>query len=75
MVASTRPPAHGVSRARTCEHSSCPKIRRRGITKAGNARVRRLLVESAWTYCRSPRVSEEMQRRQEGLDLSIVKIA
>jgi transposase len=57
------------------EHSSGPKIRRRGITKAGNTRVRRLLVESAWTYCRAPRVSEEMQRRQEGLELSIVKIA
>lgn len=57
------------------EHSSGPKIRRRGITKAGNTRARRLLVESAWTYCRSPRVSQEMQRRQEGLDLTILKIA
>ncbi|QTH22475.1 IS110 family transposase [Rhizorhabdus wittichii] len=57
------------------EHSSGTKIRRRGITKAGNARVRRLLVESAWTYCRAPRVSQSIQRRQEGLDLNIVKTA
>ncbi|OJW21345.1 MAG: IS110 family transposase [Rhodospirillales bacterium 69-11] len=57
------------------EHSSGPKIRRRGITKAGNTRARRLLVESAWTYCRAPRVSQEMQRRQEGLNLTILKIA
>lgn len=57
------------------EHSSGTKIRRRGITKAGNARVRRLLVESAWTYCRAPRVSQSIQRRQEGLDLDIVRIA
>lgn len=57
------------------EHSSGTKIRRRGITKAGNTRARRLLVESAWTYCRSPRVSQEIQRRQEGVDLDIVKIA
>lgn len=57
------------------EHSSGTKIRRRGITKAGNARVRRLLVESAWTYCRAPRVSQSIQRRQEGLDLAIVQTA
>lgn len=57
------------------EYSSGTKIRRRGITKAGNARVRRLLVESAWTYCRAPRVSQSIQRRQEGLDLDIVKTA
>ena len=53
------------------EHSSGSKIRRRGITKAGNTRVRRLLVESAWTYCRSPRVSHEIQRRQERVALPI----
>lgn len=57
------------------EHSSGTKIRRRGITKAGNTRARRLLVESAWTYCRAPRVSQEIQRRQEGVELEIVKIA
>ena len=57
------------------EHSSGAKIRRRGITKAGNPRARRLLVESAWTYAKSPRVSQEIQRRQEGVELEIVKIA
>lgn len=57
------------------EHSSGGKIKRRGITKAGNARVRRLLVESAWTYCRAPRVGSSIQRRQEGLDLDVVKTA
>jgi transposase len=57
------------------EHSSGTKIRRRGITKAGDARVRRLLVESAWTYCRSPRVSQSIQLRQEGLDLAIIQTA
>ena len=57
------------------EHSSGAKIRRRGITKAGASRARRLLVESAWTYAKSPRVSQEIQRRQEGVELDIVKIA
>lgn len=51
----------------SAEHSSGTKIRRRRITRAGIARVRRLLVESAWTYCRNPRVSQSIQRRQEGL--------
>ncbi len=49
------------------EHSSGTHIRRRGITKSGNRRVRRLLVESAWTYCRAPRVSGDILRRQEHL--------
>jgi transposase len=57
------------------EHSSGAKVRRRGITKAGNARVRRLLVESAWTYCRDPRVSQAIQRRQEALPNSVKAIA
>ena len=57
------------------EHSSGAKIRRRGITKAGNPRARRLLVESAWTYAEAPRVGQEIQRRQEGVELEIVKIA
>src|ERR1039458_4702330 len=30
------------------EHSSGEKIRRGGITKVGNAHIRRILVESAW---------------------------
>jgi transposase len=57
------------------EHSSGAKVRRRGITKAGNARVRRLLVESAWSYCRDPRVSQTIQRRQEALPNSVKAIA
>jgi transposase len=34
------------------EHSSGPKTCRGGITKTGNAHVRRILVESAWAYAR-----------------------
>ena len=34
------------------EHSSGPKRRRGAITKTGNSVVRRLLIESAWTYRR-----------------------
>ena len=39
------------------EHSSGSTVRRAGITKAGNALARRVLIEGAWTYRMSVRVS------------------
>ena len=39
------------------ERSTGDSVRRLGITKAGNARVRRVLVESAWSYRHVPRTS------------------
>lgn len=39
------------------EHSSGQKQRRGGITKTGNGRVRRILVEAAWAYRHYPRVT------------------
>jgi transposase len=38
------------------ERSTGNTVRRGGITKAGNGRVRHMLVESAWTYRHPPRV-------------------
>jgi transposase len=40
------------------EHSTGEQIRRLGITKAGNTRIRRALVESAWTYRHLPKTSQ-----------------
>jgi transposase len=40
------------------ERSSGETVRRGGITKAGNGRVRHMLVESAWTYRHPPRVGK-----------------
>jgi transposase len=40
------------------ERSTGESVRRLGITKAGNARVRRVLVESAWAYRHVPRTSK-----------------
>jgi transposase len=40
------------------ERSTGDSVRRLGITKAGNGRVRRALVESAWTYRHLPRTSK-----------------
>ena len=46
-------------------------MRRLGITKAGNGRVRRALVESAWTYRHPARVGKaklyQLQRVQPGV--------
>ena len=46
---------------------SSGKTRRQGsITKAGNTHARRILIEAAWTYCHSPRVSRNLEVRQQG---------
>ena len=49
------------------EHSSGDSTRRGAITRAGNARLRRLLVESAWAYWRHPHVSRVLERRSTGV--------
>ena len=48
------------------ESSSGEKRRPGAISKTGNARVRRLLVESSWHYRHRPSVSEGLRRRREG---------
>jgi transposase len=54
------------------EHSSGQREHRGSITKAGNAHVRRVLVESAWAYRHRPAVGAVMRRRQEGLPTELV---
>lgn len=49
------------------EHSSGSTRKRGSLTKAGNARVRRMLVEAAWAYWRSPHISRELTARSEGV--------
>jgi transposase len=41
------------------EHSTGDKIRRGPITKTGNRRARRILVECAWSYQHPPRVGQD----------------
>lgn len=48
----------------TSEYSSGGATRRGGITKTGNANVRRVLVEAAWSYSRKPRIAK---RQRESL--------
>jgi transposase len=52
------------------EHSSGKSIQRGGITKTGNAHLRRVLVEAAWTYQHRPNVQGRVLRRQRSLALS-----
>ncbi|MCK7460555.1 IS110 family transposase, partial [Idiomarina aminovorans] len=57
------------------EHSSGGKRRLGAITKCGNTRARRLLVEGAHSYRYPANVSKNLQLRQEGLPKDIVDIA
>ena len=57
------------------EHSSGGKKRQGSITKCGNGRARRLLVEGAHSYRFTAKVSSELQKRQEGLPKEIVDMA
>ena len=57
------------------ERSSGAKTSRGEITKAGNTRARRVLVESAWTYRLPARIGVEILKRNERLPQAIKEIA
>jgi transposase len=57
------------------EHSSGGKRHLGAITKCGNGRARRLLIEGAHSYHYSANISTELQKRQEGLPKPIIDIA
>ena len=57
------------------EHSSGGKRHIGAITKCGNGRARRLLVEGAHAYRYAANISTDMQKRQEGLPKDIIDIA
>jgi transposase len=57
------------------EHSSGEKIRRGSITKTGNAHLRRVLLEAAWTYRHRPAVGASLRARQERISPEVKAIA
>ena len=57
------------------EASTGERVRRSGITKAGNSRARRVLVEGAWTYRFPARRSRALEARQTGLPSVVREIA
>jgi len=65
----------GYSGAFPSENSSGNRIRKGAITKAGNAHLRRIVMESAWCYRHLPRVGEKLRKRQQGIPAEIIEIA
>jgi transposase len=65
----------GYSGAVPREHSSGTRTRRGGITKTGNAHLRRIIGEAAWCYRHRPAVGAAQRKRQEGLSEEVKAIA
>jgi len=57
------------------EHSTGDKVQRGGITKAGNRRARRVLVECSWAYRHPPRVGKKKQDKVAAAPQAVREIA
>jgi transposase len=57
------------------EASTGDKIKRGPITKAGNRRARRMLVECSWSYQHPPRVGREKQQKVDAAPPAVREIA
>lgn len=57
------------------ERSTGESVRRGGITKAGNGRVRHMLVESAWTYRHPPKIGKTKLYRLEQTSPAVQEIS
>jgi transposase len=65
----------GYSGAVPTEDSSGKRTRRGSITKTGNAHLRRIIVEAAWSYRYRPAIGPRLRKRQEGVPEPIKEIA
>jgi transposase len=65
----------GYSGAVPSEDSSGQRTRRGSITKTGNAHLRRIAIEAAWSYRLRPGVGPALRKRQEGVAEEIKEIA
>ena len=50
-------------------------MRRAGITRTGNAHLRRILAEAAWAYRHRPSIGPTLRRRRQGLSQDVIAIA
>ena len=57
------------------ERSTGETVRRGSITKAGNRRIRQMLVESAWTYRHPPRIGRAKLKKLENAPPKVREIA
>jgi transposase len=65
----------GYSGAVPSEDSSGKRKRQGSITKTGNAHLRRIVVEAAWSYRHRPAIGPRLRKRQEGVPEPIKEIA
>jgi transposase len=65
----------GYSGVVASEHSTGERVRQGGITKTGNAHLRRIVVEAAWAYRYRPAVGYTLKRRQQGVSPQVREIA
>ena len=65
----------GYSGAVPSENSSGKRVQRGSITKAGNAHLRRIVVEAAWSYRLRPGIGPRLRKRQEDVPEEIKEIA
>ena len=57
------------------ENSSGKRTRRGSITKTGNAHLRRIVVEAAWSYHRPPAIWAALRKRQQSASEKATEIA
>jgi transposase len=65
----------GYSGAVASEDSTGDRIRRGGITKTGNAHLRRVVIEAAWAYRFRPAVGRALRKRQATVSPEVTAIA
>jgi transposase len=69
------PQVMGYSGLGAREDSSGGRTRRGGITKTGNAHLRRIVIEAAWAYRHRPSVGGALRKRQAALSDDVKAIA
>jgi transposase len=69
------PQVMGYSGLGAREDSSGARTRRGGITKTGNAHLRRIVIEAAWAYRHRPSVGGALRKRQATLSDEVKAIA
>ena len=65
----------GYSGAVSREHSSGERVHRGAISKAGNAHLRRIVVEAAWAYRHRPAIGKTLAARQRRSSLGVTEVA
>jgi transposase len=65
----------GYSGAVASENTTGERIRRGGITKTGNAHLRRVVIEAAWAYRHRPGIGATLRKRQKTVRPEVKEIA